>query len=99
MNDAVNLYLGLFDSHNTYFNDYKSGATPHYSFLFDEEKVSCYNSDSLLFPGVNYYFGQKSSHGYIIEAKISFVDTALVFAGSKSTLLPFLNKINIGKFA
>ena len=76
MNDAVNLYLGLFDSHNTYFYNYSSGATPHYSFLFDEEKVSCYNSDSLLFPGANYYFGQKSSHGYIIEAKISFVDIA-----------------------
>ena len=76
MNDAVNLYLGLFDSHNTYFYNYTSGATPHYSFLFDEEKVSCYNSDSLLFPGVNYYFGQKSSHGYIIEAKIPFVDIA-----------------------
>ena len=77
MNDAINFYIGLFDSHTTNFSVYKRGATPHYQILFDEEKVTTGYSDSLLFPGTNYFFGQKAlTPGYLIEAKISFIDLA-----------------------
>ncbi|MFH1194258.1 MAG: sugar-binding protein [bacterium] len=76
MNDCIDLFIGLFDSHNTYFTGYSRGATPHYQMRFDEEKVTCDYSDSLLLIGANYYFGQKFASGYILEAKIPFVDIA-----------------------
>ncbi len=78
MNDAINLYIGLYDENNTgTFTSYKRGATPHYEIRFDEERVTIGNSDSLLYPGANYFFGQKSlSSGYYFEAKISLADLA-----------------------
>ncbi|MDP3148095.1 MAG: T9SS type A sorting domain-containing protein, partial [Ignavibacteria bacterium] len=78
MNDAVSLFLGLFDANTTgTFTSYKRGATPHYEMRFDEKRVTIGSSDSLLYPGPNYYFGQKSlSSGYYFEAKISLVDIA-----------------------
>ena len=77
MNDAINFYIGLFDSHNTSFSVYKRGTTPHYEIRLDEEKVTIGYSDSLLFPGANYYFGQKAlTPGYLIEAKIPLIDLA-----------------------
>ncbi len=77
MNDAINLYIGLFDAHDTpVFTGYKRGATPHYEIRFDQERVTTANSDSLLYPGANYYFGQKFTPGYIFEAKIPLADIA-----------------------
>ena len=78
MNDAVSLFLGLFDANTTgTFTTYKRGATPHYEMRFDEKRVTIGSSDSLLYPGPNYYFGQKSlSSGYYFEAKISLADLA-----------------------
>ncbi|MFA6980839.1 MAG: sugar-binding protein [Ignavibacteriaceae bacterium] len=77
MNDAINFYIGLFDSHTTNFSVYKHGATPHYEIRFDEEKATIGYSESLLFPGANYFFGQKAlTPGYYIEAKIPFIDLA-----------------------
>jgi len=76
MNDAVDLFIGLFDSHNTNFSSYQRGATPHYQMRFDEQKVTCDGSDSLLFIGSNYFFLQKFTPGYIIEAKIPLLDIA-----------------------
>jgi len=78
MNDAINLYIGLFDANTTgTFTSFKRGATPHYEIRFDEERVTTANSDSLVYPGANYYFGQKSlSSGYYFEAKIALADLA-----------------------
>ena len=78
MNDAINFYIGLYDANNApTFTSYKRGATPHYEIRFDEERVTTGNSDSLVYPGANYYFGQKSlSPGYYFEAKISLSDLA-----------------------
>ena len=76
MNDAIDLFIGLFDSHNTNFSSYQRRATPHYQMRFDEEKVTVGGSDSLLFIGADYYFGQKFTPGYIIEAKIPLYDIA-----------------------
>ncbi|MCK9426620.1 MAG: T9SS type A sorting domain-containing protein [Ignavibacteriaceae bacterium] len=91
MNDAINLYIGMFDSHSTNFSGYKRGATPHYEIRFDEEKVTTGSSDSLLLPGANYYFGQKFTPGYIFEAKIPLFDIAQKrnwgYAGDKDSVL------------
>lgn len=78
MNDAINLYIGLYDANNYgTFTGYKRGATPHYEIRFDEERATIGNSDSLLYPGPNYNFTQKSlSSGYYFEAKISLADLA-----------------------
>ena len=78
MNDAINFYIGLYDANKTsVFTSYKRGATPHYEIRFDQERATIANSDSLLYPGPNYYFGQKSlSSGYYFEAKISLADLA-----------------------
>jgi len=76
MNDAIDLFIGLFDSHMTNFKSYQHGATPHYQMRFDEEKVTVGGSDSLLYIGQDYYFGQKFTSGYIIEAKIPLYDIA-----------------------
>ncbi|MCK9212307.1 MAG: T9SS type A sorting domain-containing protein [Ignavibacteriaceae bacterium] len=80
-NDCVDLFLGLFDSKNTSFSSYQRGATPHYHFRFDEQQIRMEggaNLDSIFMNngGANYYFGQKFTPGYIIEAKIPFVDLA-----------------------
>jgi len=78
MNDAISLMIGLFDANTTgTFTSYQRGATPHYEMRFDEERVSIGSCDSLLYPGSNYYFGQKAlTPGYMIEAKVSLVDIA-----------------------
>ncbi len=78
MNDAINFYIGLYDANTTgTFTNYKRGATPHYEMRFDEQKVTIDNSDSLLYPGSNYYFGQKAlTSGYYFEARIPFIDIA-----------------------
>ncbi|MDP1995198.1 MAG: sugar-binding protein [Ignavibacteria bacterium] len=81
MNDAINLYIGLYDANTTgSFSSYKRGATPHYEIRFDEERVTTANSDSLAYnlePHSNYYFGQKAlTSGYYIEAKIALTDLA-----------------------
>lgn len=77
MNDAIDLFIGLFDSHNTAFTSYQRRATPHYQMRFDQERITIGGSDSLMVIGTNYYFGEKVlTSGYIIEAKISFADIA-----------------------
>ncbi|MCK9426617.1 MAG: T9SS type A sorting domain-containing protein [Ignavibacteriaceae bacterium] len=79
-NDCVDLFLGLFDSHNTSFATYQRGAIPHYHFRFDEKQIRMEggaNADSLAINGdPNYYFGAKFTPGYMIEAKIPFADLA-----------------------
>ncbi|MFA6980851.1 MAG: sugar-binding protein [Ignavibacteriaceae bacterium] len=79
MNDAVSLFLGLYDANtvNNSFTIFQRGVTPHYEMRFDEKRVSIGNSDSLLLIGSNYYFGQKAlTSGYYFEAKIPFTDIA-----------------------
>jgi len=77
MNDCINLMIGLFDAHDkTAFTSYKHGTIPHYQLCFDQERVTLTNSDSLLYAGTNYFFGTKTSPGYIYEAKIPLVDLA-----------------------
>ncbi|MCX6149667.1 MAG: T9SS type A sorting domain-containing protein [Ignavibacteriales bacterium] len=76
MNDCVDLFIGLFDSHRTFFDSYERGATPHYQIRFDQERVTTFYSDSLLLLGPNYYFTEKFPTGYMFEAKIPFVDIA-----------------------
>lgn len=79
-NDCVDLFLGLFDSHNTSFATYQRGAIPHYHFRFDGQQIRMEggaNADSLALNGdPNYYFGTKFTPGYMIEAKIPFADLA-----------------------
>jgi len=78
MNDAINLYIGLYDAATQpEFKAYKRGNTPHYEIRFDEQKATTGSSDSLLFPGANYFFGQKAlTPGYYFEAKIPLADIA-----------------------
>lgn len=102
MNDAINLYIGLYDANNTAtFTSYKRGATPHYEIRFDEERATTGSSDSLVYPGANYYFGQKSlSSGYYIEAKIALADLAnkrnFGYSGEKDSLLVPAEGMRIG---
>jgi len=95
MNDAINLYVGMYDATNApTFTAYKRGATPHYEIRFDEERVTTGSSDSLLYPGANYAFAQKAlTPGYYFEARIPLADIAKKrnsgYNGEKdSTLVP-----------
>lgn len=76
--DEPDLYIGLYNltkSHVTY----GTGATADYQIRFDKDRVrvdAATDSDSLLFVGANYFWGEKFPSGYLIEAKIPLVDLA-----------------------
>ena len=80
LNDAPDIYLGLYDWRGAPHTSYRRGAEPDYHFRFAYNRVLMDNLggvtvDSL---GENYYFGEAFGSGYRVEYRISWVDLAVV---------------------
>jgi hypothetical protein len=76
--DEPDLYIGLYNLTKSHVA-YGTGATADYQIRFDKDRVrvdAATDSDSLLFVGPNYFWGEKFPSGYLIEAKIPLVDLA-----------------------
>jgi hypothetical protein len=79
LNDAPDLFLGLYNWHGMPHTSYKRGAEPdyHFRFAFDRCLVDGLGGgDSLLVPGENYFWGPKFPTGYTVEARIAWQELA-----------------------
>ncbi|HEX2866379.1 MAG TPA: sugar-binding protein [Ignavibacteriales bacterium] len=77
--DCPDLYIGLYNFHGLYHSAYGRGATPDYHIRFNQNKAFFDGQalDSLIGPSESsYYWGEKTSNGYIVEAKIPLADMA-----------------------
>ncbi len=78
--DAVDLEIGLYNQEAKKHTAYKHGKTPDYHFRFNKDRARSDHweseKDSLLLPGVNYYWQEKFPSGYIVEAKLKLSDIA-----------------------
>ncbi|KAA0259953.1 MAG: T9SS C-terminal target domain-containing protein, partial [Chlorobiota bacterium] len=89
LNDAPDLYIGLYNWHGMPHTSYQRGAQPDYHFRFAYNRILIDGSagtDSLIGEGVNYYWDEKFPSGYIVEAKINLADLAL--HGNDLTFVP-----------
>jgi hypothetical protein len=89
LNDAADLYIGLYNWRGMPHTTYRRGAEPDYHFRFAYNRILIDGSagtDSLIGLGTNYYFGEKFPSGYIVEARISFAQLAL--QGNDITFVP-----------
>lgn len=77
-NDAVDLFIGLYNWHGPSHVGLMRGAQPDYHLRFAKSRVlnegGSGEIDSLLTPGANYYWEERFPAGYVIEAKIPLVD-------------------------
>ncbi|MCK9282122.1 MAG: T9SS type A sorting domain-containing protein [Melioribacteraceae bacterium] len=78
LNDAVDLFIGLYDWHGPSHVGLMRGAEPDYHLRFCKTRLLNEGGggeiDSLLTPGANYYWEERFPSGYVIEAKISLND-------------------------
>ncbi|MGE5406744.1 MAG: sugar-binding protein, partial [Methanosarcina sp.] len=74
--DCPDLFIGLYDFRGAAHTALARGVTPDYLIRFNQTKIRIDNPtlDSLAGPGDTYYWGEKTSGGYIVEAKIPFAD-------------------------
>jgi hypothetical protein len=73
LNDAPDLFLGLYNWHGLSHTGYKRGEEPdyHFRFAFDRMLIDGVNNgDSLLVPGDDYFWGEKFPTGYSVEARL-----------------------------
>ncbi len=77
LNDAADLFIGLYDWHGAPHGSYKRGAQPDYHIRFTQDSIMIDGLNVTLgHKGPNYYREEKFPSGYIIEAKIPLVDLA-----------------------
>ncbi|MFA7288088.1 MAG: sugar-binding protein [Melioribacteraceae bacterium] len=78
LNDAVDLFIGLYDWHGASHVGLTRGAEPDYHLRFCKSRLlnegGSGDIDSLLTPGASYYWEERFPAGYVIEAKIPLVD-------------------------
>jgi hypothetical protein len=73
LNDAPDLFIGLYHLRGLPHTSYKRGAQPDYHFRFASDRLlidGVANADSLLTIGENYFYGEKFPTGYSIEVRI-----------------------------
>ncbi len=80
LNDAPDIYLGLYDWRGAPHTSYRRGAEPDYHFRFAYNRVLMDNLGSVTVDtlGENYYYGEAFGSGYRVEYRISWVDLAVV---------------------
>lgn len=91
--DAVDLDIGLYNQEARQHTVYKHGKVPDYHFRFNKDRARSDHwesgKDSLLLPGVNYWWAEKFPSGYIVEARLKLSDVAKlrkVPAGTKDSI-------------
>ncbi len=88
LNDAPDIYLGLYDWRGAPHTTYRRGAEPDYHFRFAFNRVLMDNLGGVTLDtlGENYYFGEAFGSGYRVEYRISWVDLAVV--GNDDVFVP-----------
>ena len=89
--DSPDLFIGLYNWHGAPHSSYKRGTEPDYHFRFGRNAVILDNLGSarLLNQGdPNYYWDERFSPGYVVEAKIALADIAA--AGGDNLFNPLL---------
>jgi len=78
LNDCADLFFGAYDWHGAPHGSYKRGAAPDYQIRFNKDSVAIDGGivNRLLSPGENYIWTEKFPTGYIVEARIPWVDLA-----------------------
>ncbi len=86
LNDAPDLFIGFYNWHGAPHTGYQGGAQPDFHFRFAKNHLRIDNgADTLLVPGVNYYWGEKFPTGYVVEAKMS-LDAIATLSGTNRFL-------------
>ncbi len=74
LNDAPDIYLGLYNWHGTPHGSYQGGANPDYHFRFAQDRIIedhlGADADSLILPGSEYSWTPTFPTGYAVEARI-----------------------------
>ena len=73
LNDAPDLFIGLYNWHGLPHTSYKRGSEPDYHFRFAYDRAlidGLADGDSLLVPGTEYNWSEKFPTGYTVEARI-----------------------------
>jgi len=87
--DAVDLEIGLYNQELKQHTGYKHGKVPDYHFRFNKDRARSDHweseKDSLLLPGVNYWWAEKFPSGYIVEARLKLSDIAALRNTPKGT--------------
>ena len=77
LNDAPDIFLGLYNWHGKPHTTYKRGTEPDYHFRMAKDRCmidGLAGGDSLLVPGTEYYWGEKFPTGYVVEARVPFTE-------------------------
>jgi hypothetical protein len=70
LNDAPDLFIGLYDWRGKPHTSYKRGETPDYQLRFAKDRLIFEGKGDLFTPGENYYWDEKFPTGYVVEARI-----------------------------
>ncbi|MCX6152251.1 MAG: T9SS type A sorting domain-containing protein [Ignavibacteriales bacterium] len=80
LNDAPDLYIGLYNWHGASHGGYQRGVEPDYHFRFCFDRLLDDSGiDNILVPGSEYYWGEKFPTGYVVEARIPFAILGSLF--------------------
>jgi hypothetical protein len=70
LNDAPDIFLGLYNWHGKPHTSYKRGETPDYQIRFAQNKMILEGAGDMFYPGDNYSWEEKFPTGYTVEAKV-----------------------------
>jgi len=79
LNDAPDIFLGLYNWHGAPHTTYKRGAQPDYHIRFAWNRVildQTGGTDSLVGLGSDYYWEEKFPSGYVVEFRVKWTDLA-----------------------
>ncbi len=87
LNDAPDIFIGLYNWHGFPHTNYQRGNEPDYHIRFTFDRIlGDAPSGTLDTLGPNYYFGPKFPTGYVVEARIPW--TALAALGNDALFTP-----------
>jgi hypothetical protein len=78
LNDAPDLFIGLYNYHGISHTGYKRGAEPDYHFRFTYNKAVLDNPGATVdtLDSGNYYYGEAFGSGYRVEFRVKWTDLA-----------------------
>jgi hypothetical protein len=78
--DSPDLFIGLYNWHGAPHTSLKRGEEPDYHFRFGRNAAIIDNIGTarVLEPGPNYYWDERFTPGYVVEAKIALADLASI---------------------
>jgi hypothetical protein len=78
--DSPDLFIGLYNWHGAPHTSLKRGEEPDYHFRFGRNAciIDNISATRILEPGPNYYWDERFTPGYVVEAKIAFSDLATI---------------------